>query len=114
MRQSNALYRLNAYLKREEASLTKYWERDVKNEHAAKVWDEKNLELASILDEFIEELEYETARGLQNLEVLRLIDITIEQNKLKNPENSKMVIHLLLSEREGHTCLLNLHNYGPI
>jgi predicted transcriptional regulator len=114
MRQSNVVFRLRDYLKREQANLERYLKKDVKNDRAAKVWDEKNLELDSILNELIDELEQEAAQALKNWEVLEKLDREIEKVIMWNPEVSIIMIQMRLNDRNGHSSFLNLERYGSL
>ena len=114
MRHSNVVFRLHGYLKTEQANLERYLQREVKNDRFAKSWDDKNLELASIYSELIDELEQEAAKTLINREVLELVDGAIEKVITCNPEVSTMVIHMRLNDKNGYCSSLNLDRYGSL
>ena len=114
MRQSSVVFRLRDYLKSEQVSLEKYLQKEVKNDRAAKIWDDKNLVLASILNELIDELEQEAAQALKNWEVLEKLDREIEKVTMWNPEVSIIMIQIRLNDRNGHSSFLNLERYGSL
>jgi len=114
MRHSSVVFRLHDYLKREQANLEKYLQKEVKNDRAAKIWDDKNLELASIYSELIDELEQKVGSTLINQEVLELVDGAIEKVITCNPEVSTMVIQMRLNNKNGHSSFLNIERYGSL
>jgi|GEM_PF-3533341 hypothetical protein len=107
MRQSNALNRFCTFLKKEEVSLTKYYQKEVRNERTAKMWDDKNLELASIYEEFCEEMKMEARKDLKYPVTLSVIDNEIENLKANSPEISKLMIEVIINDKKGYTSYLS-------
>lgn len=114
MRQSNALFRLNTFIKKEEESLGKYWQRENKNEKSAKTWDAKNLELSDIQNEFIVEMDVVDSNELINRALLEQIDREVEYLKTSQPEVSFLMVKLRVNNKDGHPVYLDLENYGTI